>query len=70
MELDHDFDIFAFKDDSRQSPSQPGMPLFHYFTIKYSSHLDFMFTFLHSETVQIIKKFLNLHLNLCIFQVQ
>ena len=24
MELDHDFDIFAFKDDTRQSPSQPG----------------------------------------------
>ena len=28
MELDHDFDIFAFKDDTRHSPSQPGM-LFH-----------------------------------------
>ena len=27
MELDHDFDIFAFKDDTRHSPSQPGRSL-------------------------------------------
>ena len=61
MELDHDFDIFAFKDDTRQSPSQPGkfrISVTHQNTLRLKSGINQTFLLTSYKTLDTFQNIL------------